>query len=225
MWIMSGMSESEPLTIATVLWQGSFRNRAYTPEWVHRMKRRVAKTAPTHKFVCLSNVAIPGVDVIPLVSDHEGWWAKTELFRPDNGLEGNVLYLDLDTLPIKNLDVFCKFDVSLKFAPSSYTFTNSRPAGGKGVVDGYQSSLIAFKAGEFPHLFTEVDATVKSRFRGDQDWFAFREPTCPTFPSGWFKKLKDCQEGPASSTHLVLCMPWKNDIAIEKFEWVRNLWV
>lgn len=57
-------------------------------------------------LVCLSDVDVPGVPVIPLRYGWPGWWAKLELFRP--GIEGDLLYLDLDTVVLGDL---AEFDV------------------------------------------------------------------------------------------------------------------
>lgn len=47
-------------------------------------------------LVCLSDTAVPGVETIQLKHDCPGWWSKLELCRPD--IEGDLLYLDLDTV-------------------------------------------------------------------------------------------------------------------------------
>lgn len=55
-------------------------------------------------LVCLSDVEVPGVPVIPLRYGWPGWWSKLELFRP--GIEGDLLYLDLDTVVLGDLSEF-----------------------------------------------------------------------------------------------------------------------
>lgn len=67
----------------------------FRPEHVQRLQQHAGFFAPDTEFVCLSDVAIAGVETIPLESDWPGWWAKMELFRPDLG--GDMLYLDLDS--------------------------------------------------------------------------------------------------------------------------------
>jgi hypothetical protein len=50
-------------TIACVLRSGGI----YTPEWVHRLKRGIERHASAPpRFVCLSDVDVPGVEVLPL---------------------------------------------------------------------------------------------------------------------------------------------------------------
>ena len=94
--------------MACVYWKGKFRNRefVYTSEWVLRLQAMVRKWLPMeHTFVCLTNVEIPGCNVIPLQHHWPGWWSKLELFRPDLfGKEDRVLYLDLDVVVVASLE-------------------------------------------------------------------------------------------------------------------------
>lgn len=61
----------------------------FKPEHVQRLSRMVPD------LVCLSDVPVDGVRVIPLKYDWPGWWSKMEMFRPD--IAGNLFFLDLDT--------------------------------------------------------------------------------------------------------------------------------
>jgi len=61
----------------------------YKPEHVQRLARMVPG------LQVLSDVAVPGVPTIPMMSSWPGWWAKMELFRPD--IDCDLFYLDLDT--------------------------------------------------------------------------------------------------------------------------------
>lgn len=214
----------QSLTVACVLWKGSFRKRRYDVEWVEKLQRMVQPLLPAHRFICLSNVEVP-CERVELTGKLEGWWAKLELFRPDNGLQGRVLYLDLDTLPVDDLtDLAFPSQGPTCFMPPSYTFTGGIPSGGKGIFDRYQTSCFSFMAGTHSALYTEFSDRVRENFRGDQDWVGYRLPSCGRYPPEWFRKLKQCQDGPPEGVKLVLSMPWKNDIAAEKFEWVRRLW-
>lgn len=70
--------------------------------YVRRLKSAVEKHVTlTHRFVCLTDHPIAGVNCIP--SAHGGWWEKLSIFRP--GLfEGRVMFLDLDTFILENID-------------------------------------------------------------------------------------------------------------------------
>ncbi len=99
------------LTVACVLKSGG----DYDWEYVWRLYKGVRKylTIP-YKFVCLTDVFV-GYDylvlgkiargkikIISLNDNLKGWWSKIELFK----LKGEVLYFDLDTIILKNLDLF-----------------------------------------------------------------------------------------------------------------------
>lgn len=78
-------------------------SETYTADWVYALQAQVAENLGAHRFVCLTNEAVAGVECVPLVNDWPGWWNKIELFRPGL-LTGPTLYLDLDVLVIGRLE-------------------------------------------------------------------------------------------------------------------------
>jgi hypothetical protein len=59
------------------------------------------------RFVVLTDmeVSAPGIEVRLLTRPHlQGWWAKVELFAPEHRDLGNILYFDLDTMIVGDLD-------------------------------------------------------------------------------------------------------------------------
>lgn len=60
----------------------------------------LAKQVPD--LVCLSDVPVDGVPVIPLKHSWPGWWAKMELFRPD--IKEDLLFFDLDTVVLGGIE-------------------------------------------------------------------------------------------------------------------------
>jgi hypothetical protein len=88
--------------IACVLRSGGI----YTADWVHRLAngvRRHTKSMP-YRFVCLTDMEVPGIETIPLIHGWPGWWSKIELFRPELFGNRSVLYLDLDTVVVGDLE-------------------------------------------------------------------------------------------------------------------------
>lgn len=82
------------LTVATVFKPGN----GFTADYVYRIQAGAAEhcKAP-HRFVCLTNERLRGVETIPLIRGRAGWWNKLELFR--KGLfDDYVSYFDLDTM-------------------------------------------------------------------------------------------------------------------------------
>jgi len=89
-----------PLTVASVLRSGG----DFTPEHVQQLRHAVATNLHRpHRFVCLSDMKVPGIEVIPLTHSWPKWFSKIELFRPGI-FEGPVAYLDLDTWITNSLD-------------------------------------------------------------------------------------------------------------------------
>lgn len=142
-------------TVAIVLQQkGVFYNGRRRVEydvgdvrWLAKMIQ--AHTSPGTRLACLSDVAIdaPGVDHIPLVHGWPGWWSKMELFRP-NLFTGPVLYIDLDTVIINNIDNF----VSLPQDGAFYMLRNFT----HGRIDKQAcgSGVMAW-SGDYSHLYRE----------------------------------------------------------------------
>lgn len=88
------------LTVLTVYKSGG----VFTPEYVRRLRDGVAEnlTVP-HRFVCMTDHPIDGVECIPLKYGMAGWWAKAEMFRPELPF-GRVLYVDLSAVITGSLD-------------------------------------------------------------------------------------------------------------------------
>ena len=115
-------------TIACVLKSGG----RYTAEWVHRLKRGIERhTSEPHRFVCLSDIDFPGVELLPLWEGWPGWWSKIELFRPGL-LTGPTLYLDLDVVVVGDV-------APLLSACSVFTMVHER-----GKTDYFNSSAMAW---------------------------------------------------------------------------------
>lgn len=87
---------SAPLTVVCVLKSGG----EYGPRYVEAMRNMVGRhlTLP-HKFICFSDMG-EGLGFQPLKYGMPGWWSKLELFQ----VKGPVLYFDLDTVILGNID-------------------------------------------------------------------------------------------------------------------------
>ncbi len=151
------------LTIACVLKSGGI----YDPGWVARLQRNVAAYAPDHRFVCLSDVAVP-CERIPLVTGWPGWWAKLELWR--GGLfQGRVLYLDLDCLVTGDLTPLVE-GAGFRICKDWW-------------LPGFNSSVIAWDVGHHD-LFARFEPWEMQRLHGDQDWINELKPEAQTFEPG-----------------------------------------
>jgi hypothetical protein len=98
----AGASQSAAVTpvVCCVLRSGGL----YDAGWVTRLQAGVRRhTTTPHRFVCLSDVDVPGAETVPLLHDWPGWWAKMELFRPGLWGKATVLFLDLDSVVVADL--------------------------------------------------------------------------------------------------------------------------
>jgi hypothetical protein len=188
-----------------------------------RLKAMVERqlTIP-HRFVCLSNVCVP-CERIPLTEGWPGWWSKLELFKHDLG--ERVLYLDLDVLVTGSLDELVNFPENMGVMPPHHVLLGEpAPRSRPGLIARYQTSCMVWSRGIGREFFEYFEPHQMARLNGDQDWLAHVDPDIPVMPVEWFRKLRQCTQGPPEGVKVVLSMPWKNDAAAVKFPWVKKLW-
>jgi hypothetical protein len=100
----------------------------------------------------------------------------------------------------------------------------------KGTRHGFNSSVIAFDPGEgylLYETFRNNPERMMSMFRGDQDFIqAFGGSCVDTFPKEWVTKLRYMKDKTVAdpTAKIVLCMPGKNQDAVEKYPWVKKIW-
>ena len=134
------------ITVACVNW-GNYLGRG--AEYVGKLHSMVAQHLhqPFH------------FEVIEEAGDLEGWWVKVALFQPGR-FKGRVLYLDLDSVIVGDLDELVEH---------------------KGIIDmhdwGWEehalnSSVMVWDAGEHENIFTKFKPSVAKFFcvSGDQAW-------------------------------------------------------
>lgn len=173
-----------------------------------------------HRFVCLSDVEIPGIETIKLLHGWPGWWSKMELFRP--GLfSGPVLYFDLDTFINKNIDLL--FEVPGSFIMLRDFGARDVPASGVMRWQGDYSELYADfykKAADTMMNCTKIGNV------GDQAFVGRR--VAPQFwqdltPQGFFKSFKKGGRGEDLKETPVVCfhgVPKPHDAD----GWIREYW-
>lgn len=232
--------------------------RRYGPEDVIKYAEMLRRHIPVPgfgvpRFRCLSNVAIPGIDTVPLACpDLKGWWGKMELFRPGVA-EGRNLYLDLDTI-ILQLDGVADWPTSFAaIKPGRRVGSNWHPRWldqeGRTRVTGYQTSVMVWDA-EYGHKFWEgfnnwsgypiqcpdggfTTTTLHgeyarrewmNRIASDQDFLADQFPNEGKLYSRWFAKIRMCPEVWRKQVRVVLSTPHKNDSAAKLYPWLREYW-
>lgn len=223
------------LTVICVYWKGFLAGRNYDENWVYRLRDNVKQYLPVeHKFVCLSNQIVPGVETIPLTHDYPGWWSKVELFRPD--IPGKrFLYLDLDTLPIGNLTDLV--NLKGKFIGIYPDIANVHERKNPKRTFYIASGVMVYDKGYAGLIYDLFEPEVMERLAGDQDWIGEilvkHEIPFNVFSKEWIRLLRTLNSDPnklPADCRVICCSPngWRQDCVVnykgKQYEWVEKLW-
>lgn len=101
------------IIVKTVLKSGG----EYKQEHVHRIYQQLDRYVDCPvKFVCYSDLKIPGFTTRPLIHDWSGWWSKIEMFKDiedsfyidlDMTIQGNItdmITVDSDFIALRNMN-------------------------------------------------------------------------------------------------------------------------
>jgi hypothetical protein len=162
----------ETLRIICVKWGSK-----YSAEWVYNLKRMVERhlTVP-HRFVCMTDRAIPDVECVEAAEHLPSWWSKVGMFRP--GLfPGRNLYLDLDVVITGNIDGMLQFAPGV-VAPDDFSYSLLNPKhglssdmqrllGGTGTVN---SSVMLWRDDDGLPIYERFTLEKMAELHGDQNW-------------------------------------------------------
>lgn len=224
-----------PLTVACVFVKGPY---PYTSDYVVRLERMVRRyLSRPFRFVCLTDqpAALPTIETIPITSleglvprNGVGYWNKMRLFDPAIGLEGRVLYLDLDTLVVADLDPIVDFKAV--FALTTDAFLNERPLldkdrDGRRVVRRFNGSVMVFDVGVMTEaMFQHWNLDAAQLYSTDQDWIAAYAKEARGMPLEWFPRISQVQPPWPNGTKVVLTKKPKNAIWAEQHSWFNKAW-
>ncbi len=168
----------------------------YSSEYVNRLYNMVKRnTTLPFKFICYTEIpegVSPEVEIRPLpemkLPDNvERGWRKLSLFAKDAELEGRVLFLDLDTVIVGNIDPFFTIDGDFRL------IRHWKPSETQGIGE---TGVYRFKAGKFSDLyeyFTEHMMEVKAKYRHEQAYVCGKlgeEGRLDFWPSEWTPSFK-----------------------------------
>ena len=139
----------------------------YQASHVNRLWRliHINSTLPIKFHVLTDNPAgvDPEVNCIIIPEDLDGWWNKLWLFWPELPITGDILYFDLDVVPVGNLDDLITYE------PDKFSIIRDY---GQPTM-WYNSSVMKFCAGRYQGMFRDFRSNSqlhKRSFQGDQNF-------------------------------------------------------
>ena len=146
-----------------------------------------------HEFICFTEDPkgiAEGITVKPLslLAGVQGWWYKPLFFNPNLGLEGTILFLDLDLIIFRNIDNL------FTFSPGKFCIIRDF---NRYAIKNYQkfnSSVFRLTTGQHSQVYTDFisrPSSVISKFHGDQDWLYHSiKSNFAYWPDDWIQSYK-----------------------------------
>lgn len=172
------------------------------------------------KFFCFTNDPEglhEAIQVKPYPENLTGWWPKLYLFK--NGLfpDGErIIYIDLSTVIVNGLDDIFKYEGVFAILKDFY-----RP-------DGWQSSVMSWKAGSFGHVWDDYERDhYPSIEGGDQSWIEQMIPRADFWqdilPGQIVSYKVHCENGVPKGARIVKFhgVPMPHSI---KDGWIPHIW-
>jgi hypothetical protein len=177
----------------------------YGPEYVNKLYRMVQRNLTVdHEFICFTenpanlDLGIKVVD-LELMPGIEGWWYKPMFFNPKLGLEGTILFLDLDMIVFKNIDKL------FSYRPGEFIIIRDFNRHVIKNYDKFNSSIFRLETGQHAHVYHEYMNDIQSiskRFQGDQDWLRFSiKDNYVYWPEEWIQSYKWEMRSKPQMTH------------------------
>lgn len=144
------------------------------------------------EFVCFtenpsninSHITIKSLPELPI----HGWWYKPMFFDPNLGLNGTILFFDLDVIIFKNIDNL------FTFQPGKFCIIRDFNRSIRSDWKKVNSSVFRLESGDQSHVFTDFMKDTKNimrRLHGDQDWIYEKVKTNWSYwPDEWVQSYK-----------------------------------
>lgn len=199
----------------------------YTIDYVKKLRSMIDRnTSVPHEFICLTDMDIDQ-DIcksIKLTQNQTGWWSKIELFRPDLIDSKRIVYFDLDTVILKNIDDALLFQ---------HDFSTLYPWNEKNRKDGLcASGIMAWKNNDsFSFIFDQFNTDkIKKYPRGDQEYISEilkKKRKKPEFFqslfSGIYSYKRNCKKQLPKDARIV-CFHGKPRLHQINEKWIEENW-
>lgn len=159
--------------------------QAFSADYVNKLRVQVANnvTLP-YRFICLTDDPTDVIaDCLPVDPWLPKWWGKLTVFKKDPyGLTGKILFIDLDTIIVDNIDALLTYPSDLCLLKD---FTKP---------DKYGSGIFLLTVGAHTEVWDNFSDSVMemSHFRlyGDQAWIQAQVKKAETWPTDWCVSYK-----------------------------------
>lgn len=148
----------------------------FQPEYVNRLfygvRRNTTLPFTFHCFTEDSTGLDSNIVIHPLpYTNIQGWWQKLYLFSDEVNIDGRILFLDLDTLIVGNIDHFISYDTGFVTLRDLW---HRKP-------DDVGSAILSFRTSEHKHIWESfikdpVTAIRSLHPHGDQKWIQKEQP-------------------------------------------------
>jgi len=202
------------LTVMCVLW-----GTKYSPEYVYRLRDGVRRNLQSsHRFVCMTDQSLPGIETREPVTNLPGWWQKVGLFAPGVA-DHRTMFIDLDVVIVGGLNSLASYSWFPFAMPANF------PKSGHG---GWQSSVMLWDGihNEYRHkIWNDFTPEVMDCMHGDQDWITWTAAGgITTIAGGRIVSYKyDCASGLPEDARIVL-FHGKPDPHEVSDDWVDYHW-
>jgi hypothetical protein len=216
----------------------------YSSEYVNCLARAVRRclTIP-YRFVCLTDDPAgidTDVETGPFEHELPGWWNKIALFKSRvHDLRGTLLYLDLDMVVIRNIEVLFRY-------PGRFVAVPTLRREGE-----FASALMRFEIGchrRIWDLFEPKAGEIMREIHGDQNWInacctqtrgheytdrvrdLWPEVTPESclidpLPRSWFPDFKgELHDGPHPLHDDAKVIVFRGKPMVHEVDWVARLW-
>jgi tetratricopeptide (TPR) repeat protein len=212
-----------PIHVVSVKW-----GKKYGADYVNKLYRGVLKflTEVEFDFYCFTEDPSgleEGIKVIPLAENWTGWWGKATLFS-DTGLEGRLLYIDLDSVITGELNELARYQGA--FAVMGTSDLECEKA-----KDGYNTSIISWHSGFGKEIYSVLKKYYKQTLKFICRFDFWTEMMVKNaglvqdlFPGMFLDYLTYCKDHVPEGCRMV-CFPREPKPHDYKSDWIRELWV
>lgn len=188
------------LTVCCVLKTGGDFNRNHVISLYKMVKLNLSTP---FEFCCLTDLKqehFPdNIKAVPFRVDFPWKWCKINIWNPENPFNDRVLFLDLDSIVVGNLDEVVNFSYDFGIVRQ---WKNLGGRFGRERILKYKSPLMVWDHNSRKQLWNKFSLSVLDELVGDQDWIGSCCPEEKLFPDGWFNEeqlikskesLKNCK--------------------------------